>query len=243
MNVGIFDIWQRGDVISHAIAIILIVMSIASWAVMLYKIVQLVRISTHSAIARDRFWQENSLVEGIQVLGRPDAGNPYQSLAETAREATERHDNARLKEALSPDEWLQRCLSMALEEQAGRLTAGLGVLASVGSTAPFVGLFGTVWGIYHALMSISAAGQSSLSQVAGPVGESLVMTALGLFVAIPAVLGYNAVSRGNRGVLHKLARFRHELHAYLMSGERRAPVSGRERRTQMTHLMMPEGGR
>ncbi|PXW18325.1 MotA/TolQ/ExbB proton channel family protein [Paraburkholderia caballeronis] len=221
MNVGIWEMWDRGDVISHGIAVVLIVMSIASWAVLLYKVAQLLRMKAQGALVARRFWKAESLEDGAAQLGKPSEGNPYQRLVEAAREARKRHDDASLQEALSPDEWLQRCLGVAFEEQAGRMATGLGVLASVGSTAPFVGLFGTVWGIYHALLGISAAGQSSLAQVAGPVGEALVMTALGLFVAIPAVLGYNAVSRGNRSVLHRLARFRHELHAYLISGERR----------------------
>jgi biopolymer transport protein ExbB len=221
MNAGLLEVWTRGDAITHGIALILFAMSIASWAVLVYKVVQLLRMKGQGAVVKRRFWQAASLEEGAALLGRSIEGNPYQRLVEAAREARERHDDARLKEALSPDEWLQRCLGVAFEEQAGRMATGLGVMASVGSTAPFVGLLGTVWGIYHALLTISVAGQSSLSQVAGPVGESLVMTALGLFVAIPAVLGYNVVSRSNRGLLHKLLRFRHELHAYLMSGERR----------------------
>ncbi|OXI15279.1 MotA/TolQ/ExbB proton channel family protein [Burkholderia sp. AU15512] len=227
MNYGIADIVNRGDTISHAIALVLVVMSLTSWAVMLYKGAQLIRMRRQSKAAERKFWQAGSIEEGCAALGRFDHSNPYQNLAEAAREASERHNDTHLKEVLSPDDWLQRCLSVALEEQVARMASGLGALASVGSTAPFVGLFGTVWGIYHALLGISEAGQSSLAQVAGPVGESLVMTAFGLFVAIPAVLGYNAVSRGNRMIVHKLARFRHELHAYLMNSDRHRTASVR----------------
>jgi biopolymer transport protein ExbB len=120
-------------------------------------------------------------------------------------------------------DWLTRSLRNSIDESTARLQSGLAVLASVGSTAPFVGLFGTVWGIYHALITISSAGQASIDKVAGPIGEALIMTALGLAVAIPAVLGYNALVRGNKSVLMKLNRFAHDLHAYFVTGAR---VSG-----------------
>ncbi|MEN9986107.1 MAG: hypothetical protein RI925_1609, partial [Pseudomonadota bacterium] len=120
---------------------------------------------------------------------------------------------------LNLSDWLMSCLRQSLDDSASRLQGGLSILASVGSTAPFIGLFGTVWGIYHALISISASGQASIDKVAGPVGESLVMTAMGLAVAIPAVLGYNALVRGNKGVMGKLKHFAHDLHAYLVVGK------------------------
>jgi biopolymer transport protein ExbB len=115
-----------------------------------------------------------------------------------------------------------------MDEGISRMQAGLAILASIGSTAPFVGLFGTVWGIYHALLAIGATGQTSIDQVAGPVGESLIMTAFGLFVAIPAVLGYNALTRANKGVVSKLRRFAHGLHAYFVTGARLASSSTRD---------------
>lgn len=236
MNYEIPEVWANGDGITHGIAIVLVAMSVMSWAVMVYKAVQLVRLKRQGTFVEQRFWKAQPLEIGGATLRRPGEGNPYQNLVEVAREARELHSDTHLKEALSPDEWLQRCLSVEFEEQVARMTSGLGVLASIGSTAPFVGLLGTVWGIYNALLNIKITGQSSLQQVAGPVGESLVITALGLFVAIPAVLGYNAVMRGNRGVMHKLARFRHELHAYLMSGERRSPGASREKRSE-PHLV------
>ncbi|KAF1014466.1 MAG: MotA/TolQ/ExbB proton channel family protein [Burkholderia sp.] len=216
MNLDIYQIWVRTDVVTHTLAALLIVMSISSWAMIFHKGLQLLRIRRNAGVAERYFWSEELLDEGAELSFPAIANNPYASLANAALEAKNSHNDARLREALSSDEWLRRCLSVAFDEQVGRMMRGLGVLASVGSTAPFVGLFGTVWGIFHALSSISVAGQSSLAKVAGPVGESLVMTALGLFVAIPAVLGYNAISRANHGVVHQLSRFRHELHAYLM---------------------------
>ena len=117
-------------------------------------------------------------------------------------------------------DWIERCLRRTLDDHVAKAQSGLTVLASIASTAPFVGLFGTVWGIYHALLGIGAAGQVSIDQVAGPIGEALIMTALGLLVAIPAVLGYNALVRGNKAILHKLNRFAHDLHAYFVTGAR-----------------------
>ena len=129
-------------------------------------------------------------------------------------------------DSLGASEWLTRTLRNSIDESTSRLQSGLAVLASVGSTAPFVGLFGTVWGIYHALLAISAAGQATIDKVAGPIGEALIMTALGLAVAIPAVLGYNALVRGNKGVISRLNRFAHDLHAYFVTGARVASRGG-----------------
>jgi biopolymer transport protein ExbB len=147
-----------------------------------------------------------------------------------------RDTSTHLHDTLDISDWVTRALRNTLDDIKGRLQSGLAILASVGSTAPFVGLFGTVWGIYHALLAIGVAGQASIDKVAGPIGESLVMTALGLAVAIPAVLGYNALVRGNKSVLHKQSRFAHDLHAYFVTGARvratvqRAPVSAAARR-------------
>ncbi|KVT78869.1 biopolymer transporter [Burkholderia territorii] len=227
MNVGLSEIWNRGDAITHTIALLLIVMSVLSWSVIFYKGVRLARLKQLSTMVERRFWGADSIDAAQVSLGRPHAGNPYWALVNAARDAQDSHQDSHLEEVLSHDEWLRRCLNIAYDEHHARLKSGLGVLASIGSTAPFIGLFGTVWGIYHALLAISVAGQSSLAQVAGPVGESLVMTAFGLFVAIPAVLGYNAIARGNSGLSHQLQRFRHDLHAYFMSGERHRPAGKR----------------
>jgi biopolymer transport protein ExbB len=240
MNSEILNILWRGDGISHAIASVLVFMSVLSWTVMLYKGVQFANNRKLTAVVEKQFWQEETLEKGSVRLGGPRAGNVYQNLIDAAMEARDHHSGVNLEEVLSPDEWLQRCLVVAMEEQTSKMSSGLGFLASIGSTAPFVGLFGTVWGIYHALMTISATGQSSLAQVAGPVGESLVMTASGLFVAIPAVLAYNALTRGNRGLMSKLSRFRHELHAYIMSRSRNATPDN-DRRVQQPRLVAEQG--
>jgi len=129
-----------------------------------------------------------------------------------------------LHDSLDVSDWVTRCLRNAMDEFTATLQSGLAILASVGATAPFVGLFGTVWGIYHALLSIGLSGQSTIDKVAGPVGEALIMTALGLAVAIPAVLGYNALVRGNKYILSKLNSFAHDLHAYFVTGARVSPA-------------------
>jgi len=144
------------------------------------------------------------------------------------REAAAHHNaQPQLHDSLGASEWLTRALRNSIDEATARLQGGLAVLASVGSTAPFIGLFGTVWGIYHALVAISTTGQASIDKVAGPIGEALVMTALGLAVAIPAVLGYNALVRGNKATLTRLNRFAHDLHAHFVTGARVARDIGK----------------
>lgn len=231
MNYGLNNVWQQGDWITRAIVLALFTMSVLSWTVLLYKGVQLARVKRQCKTAEVRFWQTDTLDEAEATLERSVAGNPHRALLDAARDATD-GAMSQLERELSHDEWVGRSLRIALHEQQEKLSRGLAILASIGSTAPFVGLFGTVWGIYHALMVIGASGQSSLDKVAGPVGESLVMTAFGLFVAIPAVLSYNALARGNRAVTHQLQRFAHELHIYFVSGAKHKPATRTVTRTR-----------
>ena len=221
---GLSHVWSQGDWVIRTVALILLAMSVASWAVIALKALNLRR---HRAQARavDNFWHSKDFAEGLNKLG-PEGDNPFYLLALQGREATSHilHlDGERpiqLHDSLDVSEWVTRSLRNALDDFTTRLQSGLAILASVGSTAPFVGLFGTVWGIYHALLGIGAAGSATIDKVAGPIGEALIMTALGLVVAIPAVLGYNALVRGNKGLLHKLNRFAHDLHAYFVTGAR-----------------------
>ena len=219
-QIGLFNLWHQGDWVTRGVALLLLGMSLASWMVILLKAIDIVR---YKKLAREAegFWHSADFAEGLARLG-PQQDNPFRELAEEGREAVAHHSNtkARLHDSLDISDWVTRCLRNSIDQSTARLQAGLAVLASVGSTAPFVGLFGTVWGIYHALMSIGLAGQATIDKVAGPIGEALIMTALGLAVAIPAVLGYNALVRGNKGVLHKLNRFAHDLHAYFVTGAR-----------------------
>ncbi len=226
---GLAHVWSQGDWVTRAVAVILLVMSLASWLVIAIKALDL---RQHRAHARQcqAFWHAPHLDAGLQAL-HGDASNPFRQLALAGRNAAQHLKSAdpapatrpHLHDRLDVSDWVTRELRNSIDEFTAKLQGGMAVLASVGSTAPFVGLFGTVWGIYHALLGIGAAGQATIDKVAGPIGEALIMTALGLAVAIPAVLGYNALVRGNKGVLHQLNRFGHDLHALLVTGARVNP--------------------
>lgn len=219
-QLGLFNVWSQGDWIIKAVALMLMVMSLASWMVIILKALDILQYKKFSQRAED-FWHSEDFATGLVKLG-PDENNPFRQLALAGREATAHHRNTKtqLHDTLDASDWITRSLRNAIDDSTARLQSGLAILASVGSTAPFVGLFGTVWGIYHALMGIGIAGQATIDKVAGPIGEALIMTALGLAVAIPAVLGYNALVRGNKSVLVKLNRFAHDLHAYFVTGAR-----------------------
>jgi biopolymer transport protein ExbB len=220
---GGFDLaaaWAQGDAVSHAVAVVLILMSLASWSITLGKSWLTWNLRRKTPKALEAFWNATSVAGGLEHL---EALGPFHDLAAQAQGAIrhlEHHRDAQthLDAHLSPSELVTRALRNSISRSLSVLENGLTLLASIGSTAPFVGLFGTVWGIYHTLARISASGQSTLSQVAGPVGEALIMTAAGLFVAIPAVLAYNAFSRSLRLVTADLEAFAHDLHAYFTTG-------------------------
>ena len=217
---GLSNIWTQGDAVTRLILIALLAMSVISWVVIVLK-AQGVWRHKQSALGSEQFWHTASLAEGLAVLGqRP--GNLFHTLARVGQEATEHHQAAQkqLHDRLDISDWVTRSLQSSIDDSTSRLQNGLAVLASIGSTAPVVGLFGTVWGIYHALVGIGASGNASIDAVAGPIGETLIMTALGLAVAIPAVLGYNALVRGNKFIIARLNRFAHDLHAYFVTGAR-----------------------
>ncbi len=221
---GLVHVWTQGDAVTRTVALVLLCMSLATWIIILLKALDQ-RAQRRQAKACEGFWHSADFAEGIDKLGKDDS-NPFRALALEGREAT-RHilhkdgqTRPQLHDSLDLSDWVERSLRNSLDDFTARAQSGLTVLASIASTAPFVGLFGTVWGIYHALLGIGAAGQVSIDQVAGPVGEALIMTALGLLVAIPAVLGYNALVRGNKGILHRLNRFGNDLHAYFVTGAR-----------------------
>lgn len=219
---GFAHLWAQGDGISHGVTVLLIAMSLLSWSVMIVKAWNLLRVKRMRKEALG-FWHTMSFEAGLEKLQGND--NPFRTLALVGQDATAHHEenHDELHGVLNLSDWLTSTLRQSIDETTQRLQSGLAILASVGSTAPFIGLFGTVWGIYHALLQIGASGSASLDQVAGPVGEALIMTALGLAVAIPAVLGYNALTRGNRDVLAGLKHFAHDLHAYLITGKRLQP--------------------
>jgi biopolymer transport protein ExbB len=231
---GLSHIWLHGDAVTRGIMALLIGMSIVSWIVIVLKALDVWRYK-QQALGSEAFWHSHSLSEGLNVLG--SKGNLFHDLAITGQEATDHHQAAQkqLHDRLDVSDWVTRSLRNAIDDSTGQLQNGLAVLASIGSTAPFVGLFGTVWGIYHALVAIGASGNAGIDAVAGPIGETLIMTALGLAVAIPAVLGYNALVRGNKFIIARMNRFAHDLHAYYVTGARIAPSSQASSLTHTSH--------
>jgi biopolymer transport protein ExbB len=219
-SLGLAHYWSQGDAVSHAAAYALLLMSVASWYYILSKSWSSWRIRK-SAGALEGFWKAPTLADAIAVIRHADSENIYTPLATQSAEAANiRSQEGSLNAATDPGELITRTLRQQINRVSSRLENGLTLLASVGATAPFVGLFGTVWGIYHALVAVSTAGTVQIDKVAGPVGEALIMTALGLVVAIPAVLAYNAFTRVNRVTLAELDGFAHDLHAYLTTGAR-----------------------
>ncbi|NTV09471.1 MAG: MotA/TolQ/ExbB proton channel family protein [Zoogloea sp.] len=224
---GLAHLWGQGDILSHGVALILLAMSVASWYLILAKGWQMLR-SKRAADAVEAFWSASSLEDGLFTLASRAPDAPSTVLAHRCAAASRHCETClqgTLSESLDRSEFLTRALRQAISRSTAKLESGLTVLASIGSTAPFVGLFGTVWGIYHALLSIGTSGMATLDKVAGPVGEALIMTAAGLFVAIPAVLAYNTFTRANRIELSELDAFAHDLHAYFTTGARLAPAS------------------
>lgn len=236
---GMLNLWGQGDAITRTVTVVLIIMSILSWYVMALKTWQLLRLRKQAAIADESFWHTKRLQDGMALLGDDRNNNPFCALAEDGANATAHHAHSKddLHGALDLSEWLTSCLRRSIDNLTARMQSGLSVLASIGSTAPFVGLFGTVWGIYHALVGIGVSGQASIDRVAGPIGEALIMTAFGLVVAIPAVLGYNALTRSNRAMMSRLHNFAHDLHAYFITGGRVDPQNGKSPKVHVVAAM------
>ena len=222
---GLSHFWQQGDLVTHAVALVLLLLSVASWAVIAGKFLAQLRFNRAVERAVAAFWSAESLPAALDAVQRNDRIGVFADLARAgiqAADAHQRHAARGIGAGVSVSEFVTRALrSQIVTAQAG-IESGLTFLASVGSTAPFIGLFGTVWGIYHALVGLSGATTVVLDKVAGPVGEALIMTAAGLFVAIPAVLAYNALTRANRLTLAHLDGFAHDLHAFLTTGIRLA---------------------
>ena len=221
-QLGLLHMLQSGGIVIILTAITLLVMSIISWTVIIAKGLGVQRAKKQAAAVQN-FWHSTDLEHGLQALDTEKGqANPFKQLAVEGQSAMQhhRHSDKQLHDSLDLSDWMTGSLSNAIDDAKDRLSQGLALLASIGSTAPFVGLFGTVWGIYHALLTISDAGSAGLDKVAGPVGEALIMTAFGLVVAIPAVLGYNALVRGNAFIVGKLNRFAYDLHAFYVTGNR-----------------------
>ena len=211
---GIEAMWRTGDFITKGTFVILVIMSMGSWYIMFVKVYEQFKLFRQAKDALGTFWSAGSVQEGVSTLKE---GSPFRFVAEQGIKATSHHEG-KLLETIDLNTWVTMSIQRAVENVSSRLQDGLAFLATVGSTAPFVGLFGTVWGIYHALTAIGIAGQASIDKVAGPVGEALIMTAFGLAVAVPAVLGYNWLVRRNKVAMEYLRTFSADLHMVLMSG-------------------------
>jgi len=211
---GLEAMWKQGDFVSKGTLIILVIMSMGSWYIMFVKVYEQAKLFKQARAMQNSFWQAGTIQEGVVSLKE---GSAFRFIAENGIKATTHHEG-KLLEQIDLNTWVTMSIQRAVDNVSSRLQDGLAFLATVGSTAPFVGLFGTVWGIYHALTAIGIAGQASIDKVAGPVGEALIMTAIGLAVAVPAVLGYNWLVRRNKVALEHLRAFGADLHMVLISG-------------------------
>jgi len=209
---GLAALWAQGDPVARITIVILVLMSLASWYVLVTKLIAQGRMATQARAANEKFFKANTVRQGADQLQK---GSVYRYVAEAALEATRKHEG--LIGQVDLNTWVTQSIERAVGTIHSRTQEGLAVLATVGSTAPFVGLFGTVWGIYNALVRIGASGQASIDKVAGPVGEALIMTALGLAVAVPAVLGYNWLVRRNKVAMDNVRNFGSDLHTVLIA--------------------------
>jgi biopolymer transport protein ExbB len=210
--------WKGGDFVTRGVLIILLIMSFGSWYIMITKLFEQFKLNSQARDARKGFWQAKTVKDGVATL---KDGSAFRYIAESGISATEHHEGA-LLEQIDLNSWITMSVQRAMENIGNRLQDGLAFLATVGSTAPFVGLFGTVWGIYHALTAIGIAGQASIDKVAGPVGEALIMTAVGLAVAVPAVLGYNWLVRRNKVAMEAVRTFGADVHMVLLGASSKA---------------------
>jgi len=227
-STGIAHFWAQGDALSHAVAIALLLMSAFSWSIIISKLRTQWQHRRDMRRALDAFWEAPSREAALDAVTAKDRSGVFAEVAgDTIRaaQAWDAHTATGVGSSVDASEYVGRSLQQSVLEAQAQVEKGLTALASIGSTAPFVGLFGTVWGIYHALVGLAGSTQVVLDKVAGPVGEALIMTAAGLFVAIPAVLAYNAFTRSNRIVLAQLDGFAHSLHVWLVGGVRPAHAS------------------
>jgi biopolymer transport protein ExbB len=208
---GLKALWASSDIVAKTVLAMLLAMSMGSWYVIISKLIEQSRMN-RQARKVEHVWSAPSIEHGADQLER---GSPFRYIAEVGVEATRKHSG--LLEHVDLNEWLTLSLHRAIERVQSRMQNGLAFLATVGSVSPFVGLFGTVWGIYHALTAIGVAGQASIDKVAGPVGEALIMTAIGLAVAVPAVLGYNWLVRRNKSTMDEVRAFGNELHPAILA--------------------------
>lgn len=215
--IGLAKFLEQADGLSIGVLIVLSAMSLASWFVILTRLWDQNLIRRSAVQAHRKFWATGNLWDGMAVLSGRD--NVYRMLVEDGLRAALYHEG-RLAEEVALNDWITVSLYRLIDSVSSRLVNGLAILATTGSVAPFVGLLGTVWGIYNALTRISLSGQTSIEQIAGPIGEALIMTAIGLFVAVPAVIGYNWLIRRNKKLLERMRMFAADLQTYLIGGKR-----------------------
>jgi biopolymer transport protein ExbB len=219
---GLLPLWVNGNSVTRFVLVVLVVMSLGSWFIIFVKLWDQSKLKKSAKIVEKQFWTAPSIKDGVERLKK---GDDFRFIAEDGLRAVSHHDG-RLTDRIDLHEWITMSLQRATEAVNGKLSGGLAFLATVGSVSPFVGLFGTVMGILQALIAIGVAGQASIDKVAGPVGEALIMTAIGLAVAVPAVLGYNWLLRRNKGIQDDIKNFSSDLHAYLVGGARVGGPSG-----------------
>ena len=214
---GIEALWKGSDLIARFVLVLLGIMSAGSWYIMVTKLLEQTKMRRHARTVDQKFWASSTVRDGAAGLEKNSA---YRFIAEAGAQATTDHGG--LKSHIPMNEWIPMSITSAVDRVHANTQGGLAFLATVGSTSPFVGLFGTVWGIYHALTAIGISGQASIDKVAGPVGEALIMTAIGLAVAIPAVLGYNWLARRNKAVMDEVREFSDELNAVILGSAGKA---------------------
>jgi biopolymer transport protein ExbB len=214
---GIQALWAQGDFVAKGVLVLLVLMSAYSWFIIFTKWWEQKRLLSQAAEAEKNFWAADNIKNGVTKL--TGKGNVFKAIAGEAIDAAVHHDS-RLTQQVPLHEWIDNVIARGVARIGSALTTQLPFLATTGSTAPFIGLFGTVWGIYHALVSIGVAGQASIDKVAGPVGEALIMTAIGLAVAVPAVLGYNYLLGRNKLIMEKVKLFASDLEQVIVSGSR-----------------------
>jgi len=211
---GLSAIIDQGDIIAKIVLVMLLIMSLGTWIILIYKYLEQSKLFSNAKKVRHEFWEKPNLEEAV---GGMDQDSAFCYIAQNAIKAKNEH-HSELASKVALNTWIEMSFNRSIEEIQSKLSVGLAFLATVGSTAPFVGLFGTVWGIYHALTAIGIAGQASIDKVAGPVGESLIMTALGLAVAVPAVLSYNWLVRRNKSAMAQVGSFSADLEKVLLGG-------------------------
>jgi len=213
---GLAALWGQGDAVAKGTLLILVLMSMGSWYVIVTKFAEQSKLNKQAKSAQQNFWSAGTVRQGADAL---EEGSAFRFIAEKGLEGASKHTG--MLGAIDFNDWVTMSIQRAIGNVQSRLQDGLALLATVGSTAPFVGLFGTVWGIYHALVKIGMSGQASIDKVAGPVGEALIMTAIGLAVAVPAVLGYNWLVRRNKAAMEEVNAFGSDLHAVLLGSAKK----------------------